>query len=336
MRVAFVTPNFHQLRGNTVTVRRMTRHLQYAGVTTKVVSIKSGAARRPLPKADLVHGFHAYQFGEYWQSIDYPSTPFVITITGTDINHDLFHPKKRRTVIETLNNAEAIHVFNERAERKLLAELPGLKQKTIVIPQGVAPMPQDAPFHDKKDGTCLFLLPAGVRKVKRVPSAILMLHPLQRLYPHVRLWIAGPIIEQEEGRRVRELANVHRSWVTYLGEVPFERMGGLYRQTDVGLNTSLSEGQSSAILEMMMHGVPVLAAANDGNRDVIHPGETGLIYDSREQFFRHAERLITDPPFRKRIGRNGRQYVKQYHCPEAEAEALHRLYATIVGTKGSV
>lgn len=330
MKVVFVTPEYHQARGNTVTVRRITELLQQKGVTTEVVSLTDGRTYNAPLEATVVHGFNAYRFGEYWKAIGRPSIPYVVTMTGTDLNHDLFNEERKKCVVETLYGAERIHLFNERARDTLIKALPAVNDKTVVIPQGVARLPAGPQPVKEEHGHYIFLLPAGIRKVKNVPEAISMLKSLHSEYPYIQLWIAGPVIEQTEFERVVKLVERHKSWVKYLGEVDFGRMGELYGRANTVLNTSLSEGQSSAILESMAHGVPVLAAANEGNSDIIKHGKNGLLYHNREEFTKYAEQLITDDAFREQLGSAGSQYVNRHHRPENESEQLLHIYNSII------
>lgn len=333
MKIVFVTPEYEQTRGNTITVRRMTHNLRKSGINTEVVSLSEGQAYKRVQDADLVHGFNAYRFGQYWEEAGNSALPYVVTMTGTDLNHDLFNKERKTRIVDTLCCAAAIHLFNDEAKNKLITYLPEVERKTVIIPQGVSIFSKSSPTLLKEAGTCLFLLPAGIRTVKQVPTAITLLKSVHDTYPRLRLWIAGPIIEPLEGQRVLDLIGQNQSWVRYLGEVNFEQMGELYRQADVGLNTSLSEGQSSAILEMMAHGVPVLASANDGNRDVVRNDQTGLLYERPAEFKHLARKLITNASLRERLGQQGREFVVKYHRPETETENLRRLYLSVLNEK---
>ena len=44
---------------------------------------------------------------------------------------------------------------------------------------------------------------------------------------------------------------------------------------------------------------------------VIRHGETGLIYESTEEFAAHSTRLIMDMPFRRRLAENAYRYVAE-------------------------
>lgn len=76
MKVVLVTPNYHQPRGNTVTVERIAIGLNRLGIAIEIVSITKDTKFPPLPPADLVHGFNAYEFQKYWErrgSLSYAS-----------------------------------------------------------------------------------------------------------------------------------------------------------------------------------------------------------------------------------------------------------------------
>lgn len=324
MKVIMVTPYYHQQRGNTVTVRRISDALTRLGLTTEILSLTYETKYPPLPTGDIVHGFNAYQFNEYWKYIGSPSIPYMITLTGTDLNHRLFEEDERGKVIETLNGAKAIHVFNEKARTLLWQEVPEVMEKTCLIPQGIV----DFPTHVEKQqkDNFQFVLPAGIRKVKNIPAAISMMVALQKHYSNIRLVIVGPVLENDEGDRVQELVQQHHHWIKYLGQVDHLEMGEIYSKADVVLNTSFSEGQSSAILEGMAQGLPVLVSNITGNQDVVKHGETGFLYQNELEFVRYAKQLMEDEILRRTMGMNGKAYVDQHHSVDKEAKNIAAIY----------
>ncbi len=329
MKVVLVTPYYHQQRGNTVTVRRISEALQGLGISTEVVSVEENSFP-PLPHADLIHGFNAYQFSKYWTHAGTSTCPYMVTLTGTDFNHSLLHEQTRDVVIQSLNGAEAISVFNQEARALLWREVPGLEHKTFLIPQGVSDFSLIQSHRKKEEGSFLFVFPAGIRKVKNVPVAISMLASLYECNPRIRLWIVGPVIEKEEGNRVLKLIEQNAHWVRYLGQIPHREMGGIYRCADVVINTSLSEGQSSAILEAMAMGIPVIGSDIAGNRSIICHGKTGFLYRDERQFSQVASRLMESIELRKIVGLSGKEYVKNHHQVEKEVQALETIYRQII------
>ncbi|SDJ77282.1 glycosyltransferase [Sediminibacillus albus] len=326
MKVILATPNFHQPRGNTVTVKRIADGLNKLGVNTEIVSITDDNKQTVIPKVDIVHGFHAYRFYQFMKQLKSKPETYIVTITGTDLNHYLWDTSTRPDVIASLTGAEAIHVFNDEAKETLLREVPNVKHKTYMIPQGTDDFREDGQTFDKDAGSCLFVLPAGIRKVKNVPSAIHMLRKLHEKSPHIKLWIIGPVLESDEGKIVKDLVAQNSDWVTYLGQLNHADMGAVYRKADVLLNTSHSEGQSSAILEAMAFGIPVLVAGNQGNRSIVAHRETGFIYENENQFLDYAEEIMNNNNLRQSIGQAAAQYIAEFHSSQHEAEALLKIY----------
>ncbi|KKK38597.1 glycosyl transferase family 1 [Mesobacillus campisalis] len=326
MKVVLATPNFHQQRGNTVTVQRIAEKLKHHGVETEIVSITENRKYMSFPQADLVHGFHAYLFYKFKERLHIKIDSYIITITGTDLNHDLFHPGRREDVIASVRDAKAVHVFSEKAKHLLLAEIPDIASKVFVIQQGITEFGESHQAKSKEDGIVQFFFPAGIRKVKNIPFAINALKQLHNEFPFIRLLLAGPIIEPEEGEMVKELIAENSSWAEYIGQVPHSKMGPLYKKADVVLNTSHSEGQSTAIIEAMASGVPVLVSGNDGNLSLVTHDETGYVYREETDFLHLARRLITEEKTRSRLGNRAREHISTNHGKRDEAEALISLY----------
>lgn len=265
MKVILATPFYHQLRGNTITVQRIARGLSEADVETEVISITEQTdSIRTLKEADLIHGFNAYRFYQFMKTLSIPITNYAITLTGTDLNHDLTNPYRQHDVVDCLKNALAVHVFDEKAKRRILEVLPDLERKLFVIAQGTCSSSiQRSP--KKTTDSFHFLLPAGIREVKNIPFAIKNLQKLRQTHPEVMLTIVGPVIEKEEGELVKELVLDNDEWVNYEGAIPHREMERLYSRADVVLNTSHSEGQSSAILNMYSFSLNLLKKGDNSN-----------------------------------------------------------------------
>lgn len=330
MKILLAAPNYPQPRGNTVTVRRIAANLEKLGVQTQIVSITGDNRVDTLPPADLVHGFHAYYFYQFMEQLAVKPDRYIVTMTGTDLNADLFNPEKRPGVLSTLIGAEAIHVFDEAAKNTVLQEVPHLEDKIFPIAQGTGSFSNADSLHEKEAGTFLFVLPAGIRKVKNIPFAITALAKLQEEFPKLRLWLAGPVLEPAEADVVRDLTEQHADWLRYIGEVPHAEMGAIYEQADVVLNTSHSEGQPAAILEAMGYGLPVLVSNVAGNSGMVENGRTGYLYNDAQEFLDYADQLINNDEARTRIGQQARQYAADKHSPSFEAESLLSIYSSLL------
>ena len=71
---------------------------------------------------------------------------------------------------------------------------------------------------------------------------------------------------------------------------------------------SAYEGQSNAIMEAMLAGVPVVATDIPGNRDLVVPGQTGYLVPvgDRAAFARHTHVLLEDRNLAQQMGAAGR------------------------------
>ncbi|WP_205677311.1 glycosyltransferase family 4 protein [Aquibacillus halophilus] len=333
MKVILATPNFHQPRGNTITVQRMADGLEQLGVNTEIISITDNKGSEMQLQADIVHGFNAYRFYIFLQNLKIKPKDYIVTLTGTDLNYNLFDNDTRSDVLTCLSEAKAIHVFNEEAKETLIKEVPEIKDKTFMIPQGTSEFSVSGDDFQKEPNTFLYVLPAGVRQVKNIPSAIQMLKKLHEKHPHIRLWLVGPVLEEEEGQIVKDLVSENEEWVEYLGQLPHEKMGAVYHLADCILNTSHSEGQSSAILEAMGYGLPVLVSSNEGNKSIVSHTRTGFIYRDTNQFLDYAEQIMNNIKLRQSISDNAKQYIAKHHSSTHEAEYLLNIYQDVLNQK---
>jgi glycosyltransferase involved in cell wall biosynthesis len=327
MRIALVTPySYPSTRGNSITVQRIATGLRERGHQVEVYSLEAFRDRGEVPSAirdfgpDLVHGFHAFIAGDLVVAeAAGAGVPGLVTITGTDVNHDLFDPERRG------------RAFHQTIQEKLLGEIPELHGKVRVIRQTVT---CDGKVDDHRtqwgldSRHIIFFFPAGIRRVKNLPFCVPPLSRLQARYPNVRAFFAGPIVEEEEGKEGNE-------WARYLGEVPHEVICSMLRVVDVVVNSSLSEGgMSNAVLEAMSRGVAVLASDIEGNRSIIVDEVDGLLFTSEDDFERKAERLIVDPDLRRRLGRQAQAKIEREFSPKREIDAYEELYRDLRGRNG--
>ena len=101
---------------------------------------------------------------------------------------------------------------------------------------------------------------------------------------------------------------------------------------DVLWQAGCCEGQSSAILEAMAAGVPVVAANAPGNRELVIEGETGYLVPMRQRagFARCTLPLVENRELAQRLGTAGRQRVLQYFRVEDMVARYSRLYRELL------
>ncbi len=343
MRVGILTPHyFPSVRGNSITVQRIESGLRDQGVEVQVYSLETWTDAERLLAAvttfrpDVVHGFHAYVASRLTvRAAASCGVPAVITVTGTDVNHDLFDPAHRPAVVEVLRHARAIVVFHEVMRQKVATEIPQVHAKVRVIGQAVRCEESPYDFRGRLGfalGDFIFFVPAGIRRVKNVLFCLPPLTRLQARYPRLKLVFVGPVIEEDEGERLKA-AIADLPWAFSLGPVSHDEMCAMLHAVDVVINSSESEGgMANSILEAMSREVAVLASDIEGNRSVITDGEDGLLYSSEAEFEAKAERLLTDPSFTKGLGERARAKIERDFSWEGEIRDYLALYREVVGT----
>ena len=175
----------------------------------------------------------------------------------------------------------------------------------------------------------MFLLPAGIRKVKYQKFCIEGFKRVHLRYPNTKVVIAGPILEEDFANSFfRKIKNL--DWIYYLEKIPHDSIFYAIKSADVVLNKSLSEGgMSNAVLEAMYIGKPVLASNIEGNRSIIKDNFNGLLFSSENDFFKKAKKLILDKIFRERLGKNAKSFLKRNFNFENEIDGYIKVYTTI-------
>ena len=340
-RVALLAPFAHpSVRGNAVTVARVARGLRERGVELRMWDLAAtpeSAVEAEVEAYDpaLVHAFHAYRAGPLALRLARRAeVPLVVTLTGTDANHDLFDPERAAVVRRVLEGAARVTAFHASIAERVAAALPDLRGRLVLVPQSVR-LPAREPFDLDLHWTLprdavLFVFPGGIRQVKR---PLVPLGPLGRLVdrrPGVRLLYAGPELDPAEGAALRRALD-ERPWARWVGPVDHARMAALLSSADVVLNCSISEGgMANSVLEALALGRAVLASDIEGNRSLIEDGVTGCLFRDEAGFETRAAALAADPALRQRLGRAGRELVERRYPAAREIEGYLGVYRALV------
>src|SRR3989441_11723540 len=242
-RVALLTPfAFPSVRGNAVTAARVARGLRARGVGLDVwdTSLRPEATVEAEVEAfrpTLVHAFHAYRAGPLALRLARRAEiPLVVTLTGTDANHDLFDPERAPTVRRVLEGAARLTAFHASIADRVTATFADLRGRFAIIPQSVGLSTSetfDLRAHWRLPSRSpLFLFPAGIRAGKNPAFPLTPLGPLVASLPANRPPHARPVLDPGTGETLlRSLAAP--PWARYIGVVPHGPMASLLSQADV-------------------------------------------------------------------------------------------------------
>jgi glycosyltransferase involved in cell wall biosynthesis len=333
MRILIVLPRQEKATGNEVTAERHRAGLVALGHEVELarVALDDAASLRASAAAfapDVAHLLHAYRSGRSWLEANLSTLPYVVTLTGTDINGGIANPEDGPIIRRVLSAAGKIISQNRLTVEHLRSEFPTLAGKIAYLPPGIvlgtAPSPVSraelAPL-----GSPLFLHPAGLRPVKGNRELLDLFDPLAAEGLPFSVAFCGPALDPAYSADFFAAVS-RRPWARYLGIIPPDAIPATLRQVDVVLNNSQSEGLANALLEAAALGVPMLVREIPGNVAVVEAGINGLLYDDAASFARQARALMVEPALRLRLS-----------CPDAgrydpavETQALVGLYAEVV------
>jgi len=341
MAVAVLAPfAFPAVRGNAVTVQRIVAGLRERAVSVALwdVSTTSDAAlsdevERTRPR--LIHAFHALRTGPVALRLARRlEVPLVVTLTGTDANHELLDPDNAPRVRRVLEGAAVVTAFDASIVDHVAAILPDLRARLVVVPQAVrfepgAAFDLSARWRLPSDRV-LFVVAGGIRPVKAPRAVLPAFDRVVLAEPRVRLLYAGPVLDEAEGAALR-VALAPRPWARHIGVVTHGEMPALLAQSDVVVNCSISEGgMANSILEGMSLGRPVLASDIPGNRGLVEHGVNGLRFATDDELVNAALSLARDGALRARLGASGRGRVEREFSPAREIDGYVAVYRDLI------
>jgi len=233
-----------------------------------------------------------------------------------------------------LEGATAVTAFDASIGERVAAVLPDVRARLVTVPQAVRfaatePFDLDARWALPADRV-LFVLPAGIRPVKAPLRPLVPFDRVVAADPRVRLLYVGPVLDPAEGEALG-LALGRRPWARYVGPIAHGAMPSLLARADVVLNCSISEGgMANSVLEAMALGRAVLAADIAGNRALVEPEVTGLVFHTDAELEADALRLARDAALRARLGAAGRALVAERYPPEREIRGYLEVYRRLI------
>ncbi|MEC1638057.1 glycosyltransferase [Schinkia azotoformans] len=332
MKILLLTPFLYSNRGNSTTAKRIASGLEQNGVDVTVFAYEEDAWNdeidRQAKNCDLIHIIHFYRFSKWAKKTKFQlNKPYIMTNGGTDVNLDLYNLGNRAEMLDILQNASAITVFTDDAKAKLCHAYSGMGLRIEVIMQSVWFPISEENADDLKlgIGEPAILLPSGLRAVKDVFFLMEEIVGLQKKYPNLQFLIAGMVLDENIYETLNQYIEKY-SWIHFLENVPIENMVSLYKWAHIVLNTSISEGQSSAILEAMEMGCVVLARNNPGNASIIEDGVNGYLFNDGKEFLNKINVVLTEQEKAQRIIQNAKNFVQTNHYFEDEIKAFIKLY----------
>ncbi len=300
MRILIAVPSQNRVSGNWVTAQRfqcgLVKHRH------QVILHETQLQEDPLFRQqlldfapDVVLLLHAYRAGKPWmEAAKGLNIPYVVLLTGTDVNHGLDNPEQSATIRTILHQAAFVLLQNPLIAAEFKTTHPRLTTNLRELTPGITLGAADYDLrgeHSLKKQQTLFLCPAGLRPVKGILELLTMFDRVAAENSACHLAFCGPILDENYSNRF--LAAIEkRRWSSYLGAIPSAAMASAMRGADVVLNNSQTEGLANTLLEAATIGIPILARNIPGNAAVVKHNINGLLYNDEDEFVQHALQLL--------------------------------------------
>ena len=145
--------------------------------------------------------------------------------------------------------------------------------------------------------------------------------------PSLKLWVAGDGADEAEVRRYVESNGF--GFVTFLGHITGEEKWRALEDADIFLfPTCYPEGLSNAVLEAMLHGLPVIARPEGALDEVLVDGVTGFVTASTDPgaFAGHLRTLAGDPQLYRSVSAANLEKAEQRFARDKVAARILQIY----------
>ncbi|HMG74412.1 MAG TPA: glycosyltransferase family 4 protein [Pyrinomonadaceae bacterium] len=154
-------------------------------------------------------------------------------------------------------------------------------------------------------------------------------------FPDTVLLIVGEPLFNRDTEYAKSVANAARSFgiadrILFLGQR--EDTPAIMRALDLLVVNSRTEPFGLTVIEAMASGVPVLATAVDGIREIVRHGENGWLVKSldRGALVKGMLTLLRDQSLRRQLGREGRREAIARYSTNRFLSEIEKLYCDVL------
>ncbi len=141
----------------------------------------------------------------------------------------------------------------------------------------------------------------------------------------VWLFIGDGNLSDQYKQQVKELGLEHK--IKFTGLLPPSRIPLAIQSSDILVHCSLREGLARTLPQALLCGRPAISFDVDGAREVINEN-TGRLIEPKNivQLIRACAELIKHENLRKRLGEQGREFVKTKFAPDTMVDTIEAVY----------
>ncbi len=266
-----------------------------------------------------------------------PTIPYLSLLYSNSVNFATFHSCHGFSLGYELFKPLFMQVYT-KLDGKIFVSKPA--QETIarhfpvdeyrIIPNGIDVdkfNPEGEKYHlpfEVKNNEVIILFVGRLELRKGTKYLIQAFNLLARKYSNIRLLIAGdgPLRSSLEN----SVDNSIKDRVHFLGFVSGKDLPALYRTCDIFVSPAIGgESFGIVLLEAMASGKPVIAANNEGYREVVDDGANGFLFERKnvEDLAYKLSILIDNPDLRSKMGTLGRQKSLEFSWQKIAKEVLN-------------
>lgn len=204
---------------------------------------------------------------------------------------------------------------------------------SVVVPNGVNVPDKRCSLSDRAvDAPWILINVARHEREKGVDGVLAVAKALADQGVNFELWLVGDGEHSGELRQQAQADGIDERvyFLGFRGDVP-----ALLQKADIFISASHGEGMPLTLLEAMAAGVPVVASDVIGNRDVVEPEQTGLLFPlhAPEEGADAVARLVRDRALYESCSETGHRRARERYSVEAMCERINLVYGQAVAKK---
>lgn len=224
------------------------------------------------------------------------------------------------------------HVYKV-CEKKIVLIPNGLEDKYNKLSKNDMSQLKDKLLISQNEKVILFV--GRVNEMKGIYQLLNSLKKVVHLYPDFRFVIAGTIFH---AKLIMEYANEIAPKIVFTGQISKKRLNEWYQIADIGVLVSYSEQCSYTGIELMMHGIPVIASDGFGVSDMFRDDENAKIarigdrnkpIEFEKNLTEALLALLQSDDLRNKLGKCGRIRYETKYGVEQMKERYHTLIQSL-------
>lgn len=204
-----------------------------------------------------------------------------------------------------------------------------IKEKNIKPKHEPIPNPVEIKVNRKKlkktGGNFDILYSGRIAEEKNIDIILKAMAKLKEKIPNIKLTITGKGTAEKNLRHLSEKLDI-KNKVIFKGFLSEDKLQKTYQKTDIFIIMSTAETQCLAAMKAMKIGIPIIGSKSYGLKDYINKNNGILIKPGDyNKLAKKIYYLYKNPEIRNKLGKGGREFVKNFH-PKKIADKWEQIY----------